>query len=530
VDTSIPHDKHRWRPALASVLAALWLSACGGGSDAAGSASTNAALVSPTASAQAAAQPPAAGQAQAAAPAQTQTPAAPAAQGPAQPAAPAQAAVPSTGEFTVNTTTPGLEAAPAIARLKNGGHVIAWNSERIPSTPGDTSGVHGVCTQRYGADAQALGAETCLAPNVAPINRPVATALADGGYLIVWKEPEGERFGDTNVWAQRFDAAGMLLGSAQQINSATRVDASGAVQAAGLADGGYVVTWASATSQLTPGADIYARRFGADGIACPCGAEKRVNTFTSSSSGQASSYSPLVAALQDGGYVIVWRSLSPDGALAGSYAQRYGAEFHAAPVGPEIRLTSGVLDDATAVVGEVSAIAALPSAGYVLAYPRVSKPDGVNIVSQLVVQPFAADGTALAAASPVDPLVAGAPIRKCNIPRAPPESLCPPIQRGAALAALDDGSFVVAWSSDTAKVLDVRQSYVRRYSAEGAPLGAPALLTAVGVNAALSPTSGGGFVAAFDELDPNRPPDFPKTVRVVARYFDAQAFRDRAAP
>jgi len=528
VDTSIPHEKHRWCPALASVLAALWLSACGGGSDAAGSASTTAALVSPIASAQAAAQPPAAGQAPATVPAQAQ--AAPAAPGQAQTAAPAQAATPSTGEFTVNTTAPALEAMPAIARLKEGGHVIAWNSERIPSPPDDPSGVHGVCTQRYGADAQALGAETCLAPNVAPTNRPVAVALADGGYLIVWKEPQGERFGDTNVWAQRFDAAGSLAGSAQQVNSATRVDAAGAVQAAGLADGGYVVTWASSTSQLTPNADIYARRFGADGVACPCGSEKRVNTFTSSSSGQTTSYSPLVAALQDGGYVIVWRSLSPDGVRNGSYAQRYGAEFHAAPVGPETLLTPGVLDGATAVVGEVSAIAVLPSAGYVLAYPRASKPDGVNIVFQLVVQPFAADGTALAAASPVDPPVSGAPIRKCNISRAPPDSLCPPIQRGAALAALDDGSFVVAWSSDTAKVLDVRQSYVRRYSAEGAPLGAPTLLTAVGVNAALSPTSGGGFVAAFDELDPNRPPDFPKTVRVVARYFDAQAFRDRAAP
>ena len=140
-------------------------------------------------------------------------------------------------------------------------------------------------------------------------------------------------------------------------------------------------------------------------------------------------------------------------------------------------------------------------------------------------QPFAADKTALAELSLVDPPVPGAPIRPCTSSRIPPNTPCPEFQGGPAVAALDDGSFVAASAADKSSI-GASESYVRRYSGEGAPLCAPARFTTLGVNAVLSPTSGGGFVVAFDEL--NRVAAIPSTSEIKARYFNAQAFRDNA--
>ena len=321
------HLTFGWRTALSTVLAALWLSACGGGGDL---ASTTAALGSSALSAQAAPQTPAAGQTLKVAPAEiTPSPQ-------AQAAAPTRAAAPSTEEFRVNTTTAGNQTDPAIAKLKDGSHVIAWKSELNPPAVDGPAGLQGVCTQRYGAGGQARGGEACFAPNVAPLVRPVAVALADGGYLIIWAETQSGRFGNTNVWAQRFDTNGIVLSSAQQINSVTSGDSAIAVGGAGLADGGYVVTWGSAFTRETS-SDIFVRRFGADGAPCPCGPEKRVNTFTSSF--ESSRGQPMVAALKDGGYVISWISINQDVRGGAVFAQRYGADPNSGPVGRETPLT-----------------------------------------------------------------------------------------------------------------------------------------------------------------------------------------------
>jgi methionine-rich copper-binding protein CopC len=518
----ILHSEHSWRHALASVLAALWLSACGGGGD---TASTAVALGSSpsfsTPSAYAPTQTPAARQTQAAAPAQITPSAQAQTAAPAQTVASAQAVAPSTEEFRVNTTTAGNQTDPAIARLKDGSHVIAWKSEQSPPSVG----VQGVCTQRYGANGQALGGEACFAPNVAPLAGPVAVALAQGGYLIIWAEPQSGRFGNTNVWAQRFDTNGIVLGGAQQINSVTSGDSAIPVGGAGLADGGYVVTWASAFTRETS-SDIFARRFGADGAPCPCGSEKRVNTFISSF--ESSRGQPMVAALKDGGYVISWISINQDVRGGAVFAQRYGSDPNSGPVGRETPLARNPLGTLTGGRAGDQTITALANGGYVLTYQLTSStPDERNRLFQVVVQPFAADGTALADLSLVDPPLPGAPIRLCTSSRIPPNTPCPVFQGSPAVEALDDGSFVVAWTADKSSI-GANESYVRRYSGEGAPLGAPTRFTPLGVTAVLSPTSGGGFVVAFDEL--NRVAAFPSTSEIKARYFDARAFRDNTAP
>ena len=504
MNTTISYDKHGWRLALAGVLAALWLTACGGGDP----VSAPTALTFSPAPAQAVAQLPAAV-------GQTQT------------GAPALAAAPSTGEFKVNTTAGSSQSNPVIARLQNGNHVVVWKSEQTTPTAGAPEGVQGVCTQRYGADGKALGTQACLASDVALSSAPAVAALADGGYLLAWAKPENNSYGsNANIWAQRFDGNGTAIASVQQINSVTRFGAS--LSAAGLADGGYVVAWTSSKSTLNASANIFARRFGADGVPCPCGVERQGNTFSGLPADGASQSESVVAALKDGGYVVIWVSTNQNGFQGGAvYAQRYGRDHNGGPVGPETLLTR---NPPLGQGARTPAVASQANGGYVLAYQLSAPiPQPQVYLSRVVVQPFAADGAALAAQSTVDPLVPGEPVRICTSSRVAPNTPCPPFQSSPAVAALDDGSFVVAWTSDKSTI-NYNESYVRRYSGEGAPLGAPTRFTTLSANPALSPTSGGGFIVAFEALDPNRPPAFPRTVGINARYFDGKAFRDDAGP
>jgi len=527
MEKSICHSQHGWRPALVTVLAALWLTACGGGDSAS----------SISASAQAATQTSATGQTNTAEAVQTAPPVKGQTATPVRAALPAQTTAPNIEEFRVNTTTVGAQTIPAIARLKDGSHVIAWISERL-SEVGGSAGVQGVCTQRYGAHGQALGQEACMAPNVAASSRPVAVALADGGYLLAWAEKQDNNnpLSNSNIWAQRIHANGSAVGSAQQINSVTSGTraTSGTrnsllrfgLSATGLADGGYVVAWVSASTPTT-GGDIFARRFDADGVPCPCGPEKQVNTFTGSLS-EGSRGQPVVAALKDGGYVIVWVSMKRNEEVGSVRAQRYGAEHSSGPVGPETQLASNPLGDPFFIGAGQPAIAGLGDGGYALAYRLKSlTPDEKSFLFQVVVQPFSADGTALAAQSLVDPPLPGVPFRKCTGSRLLPNTPCPPDQHNPAIAALDDGSFVAAWTADVSSTF-ANESFVRRYSNKGVPLAAPSQFSAKGDNAALSPTSGGGFVVAFDEF--NLFAAIPSTSEIKARYFGSQAFCDNRAP
>jgi len=500
--------KPGWRAALAGVLAAFLLTACGGGD----SAPATTALATSSSSGQAAAQLPVAAQIPTVAPAQMPA----TAQGQVQELATA----PGSTAFRVNTTVLGIDQNSSIARLKSGGHVVAWisNTDLFSGVVVPPS-ARGVCTQRYGVDGQALGQETCIAPDAVFMNKPALAALDDGGYVLVWPVRQSNGGGDDhNLLAQRFDANGVAVRAVQQVNSITLSSyLFSTVTAAGLADGGYVVTWVAPRTADTS-LDIYARRFDAEGVACPCGSEKRVNTFADSLN-LAIRTSPAVAALADGGYLVTWVS-SGQGSFAGSaiYAQRYGANN--SPIGSETLLTPDTFGDLLGA--SFPAVSGLAGGGYAVAYV-LARSETVPVVS---VQSFRADGSALAAPSAVNPVLGPRPT--CT--RQGSFFPCPRPVESPAVAALDDGGFVIAWSEGSSPgpvpALFVTESQARRYGADGAPAGAPGRVAASGVRPDVSGTSLGGFVLVFSQVRLGG----GSNDGIYARYFDAQAFRDSAAP
>ena len=158
-------------------------------------------------------------------------------------------------EFRLNTTVPGFQFQPKITALKDGGFVTTWTAS---GQDGDQWGIFG---QRYDADGTALGAEFQANTFIAGSQQdPSVSALADGGFVIVWTSPEQD--GDGNgIYAQRFDANGAPVGAETLINTTTThyQYQSSVVE---LEDGGFVITWTS-FEQDGSNAGVFAQQFKA---------------------------------------------------------------------------------------------------------------------------------------------------------------------------------------------------------------------------------------------------------------------------
>jgi VCBS repeat-containing protein len=255
-------------------------------------------------------------------------------------------------EFQVNSHTPTNTVSPAqlypsVTALDGGGFVVTWASNHT-----DGSSEWHIYGQRYDAGGAPAGGEFNVSTYTTfGQNYSAVTALSSGAFVVTWSS----YVQDTNGWGvfgQRFDAAGNAAGGEFQINSFTPFGQLHPA-AAGLADGGYVVTWTSADQDGSLGG-IYAQRFHAEGTVF--GSEFRVNTTTALSQEGAS-----VAALLDGGFVVTWKSAGQDGGGFGIYAQRYHADGTSS--GVEFRVNTHTASDQTA-----PSVAALPDGGFIVTW------------------------------------------------------------------------------------------------------------------------------------------------------------------
>ncbi|WP_312510835.1 DUF4214 domain-containing protein [Massilia sp.] len=134
-------------------------------------------------------------------------------------------------------------------------------------------------------------------------------ALADGGYVVAWdsylNSPYG--FAQSDIFFQRYDAAGHALGAMTQANvdgGAGRYDAT----VAALDDGGFVIGWQSQAGDFD-GNGIFARRFDAAGEALD------VREFAVNEYRQGDQASPVLTALAGGGFALSWLDIQADGSV-----------------------------------------------------------------------------------------------------------------------------------------------------------------------------------------------------------------------
>ena len=119
-------------------------------------------------------------------------------------------------EILVNTATVSAQAAPQITALANGGFVVTWQdfSDGIGGAPGDGS-QNALKAQVFAANGTPVGSELLVNTATNSVqDQPQITALANGGFVVTWRDLSngvGGATGDssqTAVKAQVFAADG----------------------------------------------------------------------------------------------------------------------------------------------------------------------------------------------------------------------------------------------------------------------------------------------------------------------------------
>ncbi|MCX8108647.1 MAG: fibronectin type III domain-containing protein [Verrucomicrobiae bacterium] len=130
-----------------------------------------------------------------------------------------------------------------------------------------------------------------------------AIARLRDGNVVVVWSSHGQDGSMQGVFSQRLSPGGGKIGAETQVNQFSSYNQRSPAVAA-LEDGGYVVVWISEQQRYENSVDVYARRYDGQGI--PVGNEFRVNTKNSSCA------NPAVCGLPGGGFMVVWSRLLPE--------------------------------------------------------------------------------------------------------------------------------------------------------------------------------------------------------------------------
>ncbi|KKJ76823.1 hypothetical protein WH95_10995, partial [Kiloniella litopenaei] len=255
-------------------------------------------------------------------------------------------APPELGEVVVVNGTPrpsfgankfdALALKPSVTALTGGRYAVAW---------GDFRSENGfdVFTQVFDSAGNAIGPERRANTFLSKNQKEVSIAgLADGGYVVTWSSQDQDG-SDDGIYAQRFDSAGVPVANEFRINVGTQ-SFQLMPNVIGLNDGTFVVAWNSFQADGDHWG-VFLRRFDADGTALS--GDIQVNSEIVNRQ-----QAPKIASLNNGGFVVVWESYDQDGSAFGVYGQRYDAAGQV--IGDEFRVnTETSLNQNNAQVSEL---------------------------------------------------------------------------------------------------------------------------------------------------------------------------------
>lgn len=292
---------------------------------------------------------------------------------------------------------------------------------------------------------------------------PSAVALADGGYVVVWRYVRDGVQGPlaiSDIHAQRFDATGAEVGPEILVNSTLIFYNGGHPSVAALGDGGFVITWDAPMRFSSEGAaamdvDQLGQRFDRSGNAV--GTQFQVNESPS-----LFDHASEPTALSGGGFVVTWtadESVAGTGNVPHVYMQLYDAAGVA--LGGDTRITG---------MSSINAdTAALSDGGFAVAWSSDNRTD-------LYLQRFDSTG------------VAAGPVVQLNSPGAAQSA-------GPEIAALRDGGFAVAWVTGYSPT-GPEEIVVQRFDSAGTRIG-PETRLAVDTtfqSPQVAATADGGFI------------------------------------
>lgn len=298
-------------------------------------------------------------------------------------------------ETQVNTFTQGDQTSPSVAMDSAGDYMTVWTSV------GQDGSAGGIYAQRYNAQGLPIGSEFRV--NTTTINdqaSPRVAMDAAGDAVVVWNSFLQDGSGE-GIYGQRFDAAGVPQGSEFLVNTYTSGN-QWTPQIAMDSAGDFVVAWTgqgAVADQTGSDQGIYAQQFNSQGVAQ--GGEIHV--------AGSLAITPTVAMNSAGNFAIGWSAPNS----AGEFAQRYNA--NGTPLGSKMTLSN---------VAGIPAIA-MDSNGDLIAVSRIAIPtSGYSLVAQRF------DTTGAATGSPISI-----------------QSTTTTVQASPSVATDVNGNFVVAWQN-----------------------------------------------------------------------------------
>ncbi len=197
-------------------------------------------------------------------------------------------------DSVVNTTAAGGQIVPQVAGIADGGYVVIWRSDTATSD-------QDVFGRIFNADGSPKGGDFVLNA-ITDKNQVISTvtALPDGGFIALWASFDAGDGSSSCIRARIFGPDGEPAG-VEFIANSTPAASQTRPAATVLDDGRFVAVWQSYDTGDGEPACVRARLFDADGS--PTGSDFIVNTtFT------ASQISPVITTLADGRFMIAWAS------------------------------------------------------------------------------------------------------------------------------------------------------------------------------------------------------------------------------
>jgi hypothetical protein len=234
-------------------------------------------------------------------------------------------------------TDVGTFAQCSLAPDGEDGFFVAWRNAHTGD--GDIFTQH---LDRSGNRLWTADVRTNTDPGTAGQWRPTVSPDGSGGVFVAWGDG---RNGDSDIYAQHLDGNGNRLWTADvRVNTDTGTAVQGAPGLTSCADDTICAVWQDTRNG---DADVYAQRLDASGNALWT-ADVRVN----SDSGTAAQSSPALAPDGIGGIFVAWRDMRNDSYTADIYAQRVGpvgSRLWAADVLVDSNANTGQLSDPSLV-------------------------------------------------------------------------------------------------------------------------------------------------------------------------------------
>lgn len=335
-------------------------------------------------------------------------------------------------EFLVNSTTAGHQHESAIAGLNDGRFVVTWNDGSASGADATGSSIK---AQIFNVNGTPSGVELLINTiTTGDQSQPAIAVLSDGRFVVTWTDISllGGDNSNHGIRAQMFNADGSPLGTEFLVNS---VIASSQDQPAitALENGRFVVTWRTANPTGGDGSFTAIKAQVFNANGTPSGVEFLVNTTAANSQ-----FEPAITGLADGRFVIVWRDDSQAaGDTSGDAIRAQVYNVNGSPSGVEF-----VVNTTTAADQVYPAITALADGRFVMVWQDASQTGGDTSLSAIRGQVFNADGSTSGSEFLVNTLTAFS-------------------QSQPAISELADGRLIVTWTDFSQAADDPSAAAVR---------------------------------------------------------------------